>query len=101
MSSLSRPEEYLCQVLRTFYQVKKIHGDVIVRIGITGQGKMPHYRIDGMKGTPIQAFDYLGEPFPNYRPVDTEAWSTAFMTFSGLQQLLGNWRRANRAGRRG
>src|SRR5947209_5489022 len=76
MSSLSQPEDYLCRVLQTIHEMRKAHGEVTVRIGITGQGKMPHYRVDDTAGKPIQAFDYLGEPFPDYRAVETQAWST-------------------------
>jgi len=88
MSSLATPEDYLRRVIGTFYQMQKAHGNVTVRIGVTGQGKMPHYRIDDAAGHPIQAFDYLGEPFPDYRAVDTEAWSTRSMTFDGVRALL-------------
>ena len=54
---------------------------------------MPHYRIDDIATSkPIQAFDFVGEPFPGYRPAKTEGWSTKSMTFEGVQQLLGELR---------
>jgi hypothetical protein len=100
MSSLSQPENYLIAVLRTFYGMKKTQGQVSVRIGVTGQGKMPHYRIDDVATSkPIQAFDFLGEPFPDYRPAETEGWSTESMTFAGVQQLLGELRSVKARGR--
>jgi hypothetical protein len=88
MSSLAQPEDYLRRVIGTMIKMKKVHGEVIVRIGVTGKGKMPHFRIDDPTGKPIQAFDYLGEPFTEYRAVDTKAWSTQTMTYDAVRSLL-------------
>ena len=91
-STLSKPEDYVCRVLSKLLQMQKVHGAVIVRIGVTGKGKMPHFRIDNAAGDPIQAFDYLGEPFPDYNPAETDDWSTQPMTLEEVEKVLGEIR---------
>ncbi|MDO8943450.1 MAG: hypothetical protein Q7U75_09720, partial [Desulfobacterales bacterium] len=43
---LAKPEEYVRQVLSNMVPLQRKHDGVIVRIGITGTGAFPNYRID-------------------------------------------------------
>jgi hypothetical protein len=92
--TLSNAEKYVCQILSKMSELRKEHGAVTVRIGILGQGRAPHYRMDYLTtGAPIEAFDGpLGLPFKDYKTIDTANWSTSSMTFIEVQQLLGDIR---------
>ena len=51
LTTLANPERYLRGVLKNLYECKSQKqtgkkGDVVARIGITGEGTFPHYRID-------------------------------------------------------
>lgn len=46
MSTLERPEDYVCGMLRNLCDCKREHGSASVRIGTTGFGVSPHYRIE-------------------------------------------------------
>jgi hypothetical protein len=51
LTTLANPERYLRGVLKNLYECKSQmqtgeRGDVVARIGITGEGIFPHYRID-------------------------------------------------------
>jgi hypothetical protein len=49
VSTLDQPEEYVRCVLGNMHACKKEQdGDVAVTIGITGEGKVPFYRVDTM-----------------------------------------------------
>ncbi len=46
MSTLEKPEDYVCGMLQHLYDCKREHGDASARIGTTGWGASPHYRIE-------------------------------------------------------
>jgi hypothetical protein len=46
MSTLARPEDYVCGMLRNLYDCKREHGGASARLGLTGDGVSPHYRIE-------------------------------------------------------
>jgi hypothetical protein len=49
ISSLNDPEEYFRGVLANMYKFKDKHGTAFVRMGATGKGKAPHYRIEPVR----------------------------------------------------
>ena len=72
------------------FQRQKEDGDVIVRIGITGSGRRPSYRIESVDGTgdPI-AFDAQTQrPFSGVNVNSPRNWSTIAMTFQEVADLL-------------
>jgi hypothetical protein len=46
MSTLARPEDYVRGMLRNLYDCKREHGGASARLGLTGGGVSPHYRIE-------------------------------------------------------
>lgn len=92
---LDKPENFVRQVVGVMHKAAKECGEVVMRLGITGTGHAPNYRIEhGEDGTPIMAIDGAnhkawadGESFsaaPN--------WSTAVMTKEEVANLLGEIR---------
>jgi hypothetical protein len=45
-SGLDKPSEYVRHILANLWDCKGKHGNATVRIGVTGVGISPHYRID-------------------------------------------------------
>jgi hypothetical protein len=121
LTTLANPEEYLRGVLGNLYACKSQKqtgqkGDVVARIGITGQGIVPHYRIDyfadvdlsdiGLEGRTMRAtfgaFD--GRTHKEIAAMAEasiqreesilldEHWSTRSMSLDEIQNLLGQIR---------
>lgn len=44
--TLAQPERYVRVVLSNIVGAEREHGPVVVRIGVTGTGQFPHYRLD-------------------------------------------------------
>ena len=107
---IQTPEDYLCAVLRHLHRCRKENGgNLVLRIGITGRGIVPHYRID--EHSRWKLFDneendnfaavaaFNGR---NHEPLVTEGeepellhdhnWSTRAMTFDEVKALLGSLR---------
>lgn len=109
--SLLQPERYVRLVLSNIIAAEKEYGPVVVRIGITGTGQLPHYRID--RRSKLEIFDselvaYVAlQAFNgrNHHPLATvpegeegdilrdEHWSTAAMTREEVMTLLGEIRK--------
>jgi len=93
--SLDRPVHYVCGVLENLYKCKKAHPKPVVRIGITGDGKRPYYRVlyedkDGSWAT----FDTFVDNHISFsvesRPIEGgDGWSNATMTLAEVAQLRG------------
>ena len=92
---LDKPETFVRQVVGVMHQAAKECGEVVMRLGITGTGQAPNYRIEHAEdGSPIVAINGAnhkawadGENFsaaPN--------WSTAVMTKEEVANLLGEIR---------
>lgn len=95
LRTLADPEEYVRRVLSTVSSIRSKHGSVVVRIGVTGNGFLPNYRIDhsGTSCEPINAFDgATHKPFTDVANIDTENWSTCSMTYDEVRELLGRIR---------
>ncbi len=95
LPSLDNPENFVRQALGVMHDATKEHGSVVMRLGITGTGRAPNYRLENAEtGDPIMALDGAnhrrwpdGEIFlaaPN--------WSTAVMSKDAVANLLGEIR---------
>jgi hypothetical protein len=95
LATLDNAEEYVRRLLSTMGAMRPQHGAVVVRIGITGKGVMPNYRIDhaGEPSRSISAFDgQTHKPFTDVRNIDTENWSTRSLTYDEVRGVLGQIR---------
>lgn len=104
LSTLDKPEEYLRGIVGNLNECQRTYGDAWVRIGITGRGIVPHYRVEmpaEAAGTPV--------PWPwkvfngrNHKTlVDEdllrdEHWSKRSMTLEETRKLLGEIRMMKR-----
>jgi hypothetical protein len=46
LGRLNAPERYVREVLGHMWECRKQHGAASVRIGVTGEGRAPHYQIE-------------------------------------------------------
>lgn len=87
-------ERHIAVVLGTMSPCRKEHGNAHVRIGITGEGKVPYHKVtylDAAGGEHLFAsFDGRNEN-EDYK-VHEDTWSTKSMTFEEVQALLGDIR---------
>lgn len=97
LSSLKNPERYVCGVLDQMFVCRKARGNAAVRIGVTGTGLMPYYRVifDTADGSPDSNDRIFGAYFDNHTPLEWKSreasnrlWSSCFMTFEEVQALL-------------
>lgn len=99
LPTLADQEDYVRRVLSTLSGMRREHGDVVVRIGVTGKGFLPNYRVDhaGELSVPISAFDgATHKPFSEVASIDTDNWSTGSMTLDDVRGLLGRIRGLSR-----
>jgi hypothetical protein len=91
--TLLEPEEYVRVVLGNMHACKQKHKDAIVRIGITGQGKVPSHKVTYRDNGDEKLFGaYDGRnPFTDVQ-IHTDTWSSNFMTYQEVQNLLGSLR---------
>ncbi|TXN02310.1 hypothetical protein FV222_09660 [Methylobacterium sp. WL103] len=97
LSSLRNPERYVCGVLDQMFACRKAHGNAAVRIGVTGTGLMPYYRVifDAEDGSADSNDRIFGAYFDNHTPLEWKSseasnrlWSSRFMSFEEVQALL-------------
>ncbi len=109
VETLRNPQEFVRRVLANLYECKKKDtGEVFVRIGITGHGIIPHYRIEAAH------FPEVDGPFPhvlnvyngaNHKimsdvspdAVRDEHWSIKKMDIESVAKLLGSLRKKGKA----
>lgn len=96
MPTLSNPLDYVRGVLGRLHECKHLRGNASVRIGTTGQGLIPYYRVIYADGDGAEQIfgAYYGD---NHAAFDTakspsQTWSTGSMTYDEVQQLLGKIR---------
>jgi hypothetical protein len=98
VGSLVNAEEYIRKVLDFLHRAKD--ASVRVRIGTTGKGPYPCYRIckSGPDGAEIviAAYNDNGTPFATSQRA--ECWSTQSMSLTEVAQLLGAVRTQKRSG---
>jgi hypothetical protein len=88
--SLDNAEEFVRRVLEVMWAEHKAHGEIIMRLGITGKGIRPNYRFEPAGGgDPIVAID--GNSHGHWDPAAVfdgrETWSRATMTLKDVQIL--------------
>ena len=95
---LGAPETYVRQVLDIMYRFK--HDRPAVRIGTSGKGLYPCYRIvaENPDGTEriLGAFNDNGTPFPTVEE-SSECWSTETMSLEDVAHTLGRIRSLRKA----
>lgn len=110
--TLTKPERYVRRALANMHIAERDHGDLVLRIGVTGSGQIPHYRLDTREVRRIfdtESIAYLAvQAFNgrNHEPLVTEGeeadilreehWSTASMTREEVANLLGAIRKGPR-----
>ncbi|MDQ2764454.1 MAG: hypothetical protein M3Y22_13555 [Pseudomonadota bacterium] len=101
VGSLRSPDAYVSGVFGKLHECRKVHGAAAVRIGITGRGLCPYYRIlyDFTAGQPDSSDKIFGAYFDNHTPLEwttSEAtnslWSSRFATYDEVRALLGEMR---------
>jgi hypothetical protein len=101
--SLNKPESYVRGVLENLYACKRALNDAQVRIGITGQGKVPHYRVEPLwAGSALREDSHVFGVFNgwNHKPLSDGpsthvCWSTEAMELDEIAALLGELRGFN------
>ena len=94
LPTLQRPEEYVRVVLANMHACKRVHGNAMVKVGITGSGQVPYHKItfftaEGSEEL-FDAFD--GKHRFKGVEVGTASWSTENLSFDQVQALLGSIR---------
>ena len=88
-ASLKDEDKYVREALQTLRKERAAHPDVALRLGITGTGAVPNYRVEA-DGVALYAMDGAtnsrwpaGFDFSN-----PENWSEKTMTFSEVEDVL-------------
>ena len=95
---LAHSREYVAGVRQKLMTCEKEHGNAHVRIGVTGTGQKPCYRVFHL--TDQNTETVYGSYWDNHDPLDhsdavTPNWSTASMTFKEIDDFLKekiNWK---------
>ncbi len=91
VTTLDDPVKFIRGVIGVIHENAKEHGDIVIRFGITGTGRLPNYRIeDAATNTPIKAIDGNGhrpwKPHEEFTAPDN--WSTRTMTRTQVEDVL-------------
>lgn len=95
LTQLDQPEEFTRRVLQTMVNYGKQHGDLLLRLGITGNGRRPNYRLDSANTSqPLAAIDGNShKPFAPHEDIRAPRnWSTQPMVLAEVQDVLGKIR---------
>ncbi len=85
---LKRPRDFAANVLHLMKKAEQDHGSVIVRIGITGMGILPNFRIESINGNMKVAYDGVTyKPFAEAGTHD-QNWSTHGTTYQEVADLV-------------
>lgn len=106
--TLDNAENYLRMAFGNMHEVRKEHGEVVLRVGRSGTGQKPHYLIDVAslkrvlgeeKVSFLSVASFRGDNHKPYTPEGEEAdilrdesWSTGAMTYEEIRTLLGQIR---------
>lgn len=77
---------YVATVRHQMEKAQREYGPVHVRIGVTGNGSLPSFRIDRTGAPPI-AFNANFHPFTDAE-LSEHAWSSRATTFADVDKLL-------------
>ena len=95
-TTMDGPENFVRQVVGSMMRIGKQVGEpVVVRLGVTGKGRAPNYRIETVaEQRLVAAIDGANHSaWPEDVRFDaTSTWSTATMTLPEGQMLLGDIR---------
>lgn len=98
-SGLADPEHFISQAFGVMHRIAKDHGDVRLRLGVTGTGQFPNYRIeDANSGEAVAALNGANhEPWPEGEKFDgVGTWSESTMSKQEVEELLGEIRNFSR-----
>ena len=95
LPTLSNAEEYVRVVLDNLYKCERDHASCTVRIGITGEGKAPYYRIDytNEDGSTGLFGSFAGKIAGKGIETHEETWSDRSMTKEEVANVLGQLRK--------
>ena len=98
ISLLHDPVAYLLRVKSKLAQCSAQHGNASVRIGRTGGGQYPCFRIlynDSGVENVFGAFIDTGKPYPT-KNLSSVAWSSAATDYADFKELLLNFQNTHR-----
>ncbi len=83
-------ERFLRKVLGVIRKAQRDNGEIFVRMGTTGTGQAPNYRVEEPTGSPIFAVDGANhETWPEGESFEgSENWSSATMSLSDVEAML-------------
>ena len=95
---LADPEHFVSKAFGVIHKASKTDSSVRLRLGITGTGQYPNYRLEDATGKPTVAIDGANhEPWPEGEKFDgSDTWSDATMTRHEVESLLGEIRNFER-----
>jgi hypothetical protein len=80
-------DRFTALVLDAMRKAQREHGPVTVRLGVTGAGKLPNFRLDAISGGWSSAFDGVSrQPF-DAGTMDAH-WSSKAMDYGDVEALL-------------
>ena len=86
---LTHADDFASGVLSSMHALRSRGEDVVVRLGITGAGKQPNYRVEDAKGEHASvAYDgATHRPFPEHEQLETrKTWSSEVMTYLAVAE---------------
>lgn len=86
VDKLSKPEDYVRRVYGNMLAYKNENGAAFVRIGITGKGRAPHYRLQHSRTV---VFLLPPDDWDEKRKV--EEWKLYYRAFNGTSHEMMNW----------
>lgn len=94
IDSLHDSDKYVRTVFGTMHPVWKAQGNAFVRIGITGEGKVPYHKVvfDDANGVEQLHGSFDGEVKDEKYQVHQNTWSTSRMSYEEVRDLLGEIR---------
>jgi hypothetical protein len=94
LPTLLKPENHVRVVLKTMQACRRDHGNAHVRIGITGEGKVPYHKVTYFDApNSEQLFGaYDGQHEARNVTIHESTWSCKSSSFEEVQALLGRIR---------
>lgn len=95
LPTLQKPEEYVRVVLDNLYKCERDHASCNMRIGITGEGKAPYYRIDYIDEDGSEGLygSFAGKIAGSGMDTHENTWSSQTMNKDDVAALLGQIRK--------
>lgn len=89
-TSPNQAERFLRKVLGVMGNARKAHREVRARMGTTGTGQAPNYRLEDPNGRPLLAIDGANhQPWPEGESFEgAENWSSVTASYEDVEQLL-------------